>query len=187
MYWAVNCSFCSGRGRLEKIGELVAAWKSCFSVIEETIITCVMVCAVFSSHVRQYFRQCQRNYPAVILGNCSLPHADAESQRIHQVPSNPKPIATTAWRVRPTRVVVHERHRHEHGKHIHLQVLALTTRYIERFFSYVLFHILDIQINLHDLEIVRLSDECNTAINFIAEGWYPSCFRAQEWLVTDGA
>jgi len=73
-----------------------------------------------STDVRQYLWQRKCNHSTALLGHGPLPHSDAEGQGVHSVPSDPEPAASTTGGVLPARVVVHKRHRHEHGTYTSL-------------------------------------------------------------------
>lgn len=53
----------------------------------------------FSPNVRQYIWKRIGDHPTVILGHSEVPHANAESARIHQVPPDTEPAETATRRI----------------------------------------------------------------------------------------
>ena len=70
-----------------------------------------------SVDVCEHIRQRERNHTAPVLGHGTLPHADAEGQRVHPVPPDSEPSTPAPRRVLPTCLVVHEWNRYEYGKY----------------------------------------------------------------------
>lgn len=71
------------------------------------------VVSSLSAHVRQYLWKRVGHHPAVIFRNGSISHADAARPRIHPLPSDSQPAAPETGGILPTRLVLHQRHRHE--------------------------------------------------------------------------
>ena len=55
----------------------------------------------YSSYVCKYIWECLGNYPAVVLRHCPLPYTDAACARVHSLPPDPEPAATTPGGVLP--------------------------------------------------------------------------------------
>lgn len=68
-----------------------------------------------SSNVCQHLWECVRHHPEVVFRYGQVSPPDATGQRIHPLPPDPKPTEAEAGGVLPTRLDVHQRHRHEHG------------------------------------------------------------------------
>lgn len=89
-------------------------WKK----IYDTHMQCCPITLFFiqsSPNVCKHFWECFCNYSKTVLGNGQVPHANAESERVHSLPPNPQPSAAAAWRIFPARMDLHQRHWHEHG------------------------------------------------------------------------
>ena len=91
-------------------GKLEQAWGRCSGAQPRIPPPCP------SPHVRQHLRQRVGHHPAPVLGHRSLPHADAAGQGVHPLPPDSQPPAAAPGGVLPTRLVLHQRHRHECGE-----------------------------------------------------------------------
>lgn len=68
-----------------------------------------------SSNVRQHLWERVRHHPEVVFRYGQVSPPDATGQRVHPLSPDPEPAEAAAGGVLPTRLDVHQWHRHEHG------------------------------------------------------------------------